>query len=46
MGGGRIEDSHIVEYDLQKNSVRANYWDKDLFGAVRLKVNGNYMAIG
>ena len=43
---GRIEDSHIVEYDLQKNSVRANYWDKDLFGAVRLEVNGNYMAIG
>lgn len=35
-----------MEYDLQKNSVRANYWDKDLFGAVRLEVNGNYMAIG
>lgn len=35
-----------MEYDLEHNTVVANYWDKDLFGACCLHINGNYMAIG
>ena len=36
----------ISEYDFSTNSVRTNFWDKDLFGATTLCVNGNYLAVG
>ena len=46
MMNNEVEDSHIVEYNLKSNTVIANYWDKDLFGAHCLHINGNYLAIG
>lgn len=41
-----VEDNMIYEYDTHENTIRANYWDKDLFGGQVLTVNGNFMAIG
>ena len=36
----------IVEFDTRMNTVRQNYWDKDMFGAKVIRVRGDYMCIG
>ena len=36
----------IYEYDIVEQTIRMNYWDKDLFGGQVLTINGNYMGIG
>ena len=36
----------IYEYDIVEQTIRSNYWDKDLFGGQVLTINGNYMGIG